>query len=413
MRQLPDRKTLTAQVDQLLLEQGRLDPLELLLALDLLPYEDYEAWRSGHRADLQAALLADPDDVATLLQLAASHASGQGMRANPLEHRGWGGNDRLLNLGANQRLSQACAETFAPAEGRRQLDLFHDSAGLLLENGLRDALAARRINDARDHIAGLMHHDPRHARLQGYLRLVQIVDDGADDADDDAQNRPPSRAFDAADRLAQLDAIERIAWDLLGHRARDFLTGLWARLAQQLGGIDYDPASPRLHASHAWLRAERWDAVRTAIEDEPDWREHPDLTALHAEAAWRRRDPATARQDWAWLCWEHPHHAERLLATTTLPDPRLREFWNAFEDLDEALDVEEFPAWLLINDSSAGAAVPPDQAPADERGTTYQLLHRLVSGDDNIERRRQLDEIHPTLLRLFLSSRATGQSVKR
>ena len=50
MSELPDRKALTTQVDRLLLQQGRLDPLELLLALELLPYEDYQAWRLGRRA---------------------------------------------------------------------------------------------------------------------------------------------------------------------------------------------------------------------------------------------------------------------------------------------------------------------------------------------------------------------------
>ncbi|MBK1617936.1 hypothetical protein CKO42_05600 [Lamprobacter modestohalophilus] len=416
MSTLPDRISLTAQVDRLLLEQGRLEPLELLLTLDLLAYEDYEAWRSGGRADLQGALLADPDEVAAVLQLAASHASGQGLQPSQMEYRGWGGHNSPLNLGANQRLIQACAEAFAPAEDRLQLDLFHDSTGLLIENGLRDALAARRIDDARDRVGELMRHDPRHASLQGYLRLIQAVDDGSDDDDNDAveanlanpEKPQPSGTFDAADRLAQLDALESTARDLLGHRARDFLTGLWAGLAEKLAGIDYNPASPRLHASHAWLRAERWDAVRSAIEQEPNWRWHPDLVVLHAEAAWRRRDPISARQDWAWLCWEHPHHAEPLLVAATLPDSRLCELWSTFEDMDTALEVEEFPAWLLLHDRSAAAAVPPDRAPDDERGALYSVLHRLVSGEGNIELRRQLDDMHPAMLRLFLASCQTG-----
>ncbi|MBK5938527.1 hypothetical protein CCR96_04485 [Halochromatium roseum] len=403
----------------MLLEQGRLEPLELLLALDLLAYEDYEAWRSGGRADLQGALLADPDEVVAILQLAASHASGQGLVPSPLEYRGWSGHNSRLNLGSNQRLIQACAEAFAPAEDRLQLDLFHDSTGLLIENSLRNALGARRIDDARDLIGELIRHDPRHAGLQGYLRLMQAVDDDIDDIDDgdndavqaDSAKLQPSGTLDAADRLAQLDALESTARDLLGHRARDFLTVLWAGLAEKLAGIDYNPASPRLHASHAWLRAQRWDAVRSAIEQEPNWRWHPDLVTLHAEAAWRRRDPVSARQDWAWLCWEHPHHVEPQLVAATLPDRHLCELWSRFEDMDTALEVEEFPAWLLLHDRSAAVAVPPDRAPDDERGALYSVLHRLVSGEDNIELRRQLDDMHPAMLRLFLASRQTSQTL--
>ena len=40
MTDLSGHQALTAQVDRLLLDQGRLDPLELLLGLALLSYED-------------------------------------------------------------------------------------------------------------------------------------------------------------------------------------------------------------------------------------------------------------------------------------------------------------------------------------------------------------------------------------
>ena len=60
MAKLLSDKDLGALVDRLLLEQGRLDPLELLLAADVLAYEDYEAWRMGQRPGIQSALRAAP-----------------------------------------------------------------------------------------------------------------------------------------------------------------------------------------------------------------------------------------------------------------------------------------------------------------------------------------------------------------
>jgi hypothetical protein len=146
------------------------------------------------------------------------------------------------------------------------------------------------------------------------------------------------------------------------------------------------------------------------------------LLALHAEAAWRRRDPSTAWRDWVWMCWEHPQRAERLLASPALPDAQLRQLWQAFEDLDldpasgsppnpakcrgEVLDTEDFPAWLLLHERSTAAAVPPEAAPDDERGAAYRILHRIISGDDSIALRRELDDVHPLLLRLFLARQA-------
>ena len=410
MTEMLDRKALTAQVDRLLLQQGRLDPLELLLALDLLSYEDYQDWRLGRRASLQDALSSQPAAIAALLEQAMAYARGQGLKPTPLKHRGWGGHDVVLHIGTNQALNQACASALEPAADRCQLDLFHDSHELLLETGIRDALARHRLADARDRLAELMHHNPRHGQLRGYLQLLQVADEGGQEDVDEA----------ASARLEVLDGIEPLARDLLGHQARDFLSALWAELAQRLARASFDPASPRLHASHAWSRAERWDAVRAAVEQEPLWRDQPFLLTLHAEAAWRRRDPATAQRDWAWMCWEHPHQAERLLNSPTFPDQQLQQLWQAFEDLDvdaalgsppgpaddrgEILETEDFPAWLLLHDLSSAAAMPPEAAPDDERGAGYRILHGIISGDDSIALRRELDDVHPLLLRLFLAS---------
>jgi hypothetical protein len=81
----------------------------------------------------------------------------------------------------------------------------------------------------------------------------------------------------------------------------------------------------------------------------------------------------------------------------------LGDLWNGFGDLDEALEIEDFPAWLLIRDPDGFAMVSPDCAPADERGDAFRVLHRMVAGGDAIELRRELGEVHPELLRMFLA----------
>jgi hypothetical protein len=106
-----------------------------------------------------------------------------------------------------------------------------------------------------------------------------------------------------------------------------------------------------------------------------------------------------------WLAWKHPLDAERVFASLDLPDHRLGALWDEFGDLDSALETEDFPAWLLLQAPGAAAAVPPDSAPADERGATYRLLYRLVGSEDDIDLRRELAENHPDLLRLYLARR--------
>ncbi|WP_089728754.1 hypothetical protein [Candidatus Thiosymbion oneisti] len=381
--------------DRLLLEQGWLDPLELLLAADLLAYEDYEAWRMGHKPTIQGLLRAAPTDVADLLEAVGAYAAEQGLVATPVEHRGWAGVDTPLRIGDQVRLVRACALVFAPPPDRPQPDLFQDGTVPLLEQEIQRALAERRIDRAREQVARLVRQDPHHRRLRGFLRLIQVIDD------------PDTMVL--GDRLRELLAIEPLARELLGHRDRDFLAPLWSDLAESLGGRVFEPGAPKLHASFAWARAGRWDAVCEAVEAERDWCGEPSLLLAHAEACWHRRNLeanlGAARADWMWLCWEHPLKAEQTFASSRFPDRRLAELWDRFGDLNPPLDTEDFPAWLLLQEPVTAVSLAPDSIPSDERGTAYRLLYRLVTGDDDIGLRRELSEIHPQLLRLFLAQR--------
>jgi len=292
--------------------------------------------------------------------------------------------------------------SYAPPEDRHQLDLFHDSRGLLLEEEIRNALAERRGAEvAREKVQLLMEHDPGHHAIRGFLRLIQASDEGNDSA--------------PTERLRELEAIEPLAQHLLAYRARDFLVFQWSVLAESLARVHFNPDLPRLHASYAWSRAERWGAVSKAVEAETDWRQHPFLLHTHAGAAWRRRNLATARQDWMELCWEWPDEFERAISSSSFPDALLVDLWTRYSDADPPLETEYFPGWLLMEDRGATAAVPPDRAPLDERGRVYRLIYRLVTGDDDIEVRKELAEIHPGLFRRFLSrqSAATPHRVVR
>lgn len=385
---LPERE-LRALVDRLLLEQGRLDPLELLLAADLLAYGDYQAWRMGSRADLQGALALDPTQAAELLERAAFYARGQRLAAVCLEHRAWGGGDACLRVGEHAGLVRACAFSYAPPAERPQLDLFHDNSALLLEREISQALAERRTDQAREQLGRLMRLEPRHRHLHGFLRLIQASDGGVH--------------LTPEDRRQELEVVEPLARALLGHRERDFLAPLWSALAESLAGQPFDPHEPRSHASLAWARAGRWDSVRASVEAEPDWLDQPVLVIAHAEACWRLRDLASARRGWAQLCWRHPEEAERAFAAKTFPDRRLAELWVAFGDLDETLATEDFPAWLLLAASEMAAVLPPETAPRGERGALFGLLHRLIDASEDIALRRELGERHPMLLRQFLA----------
>jgi hypothetical protein len=387
---LPAR-SLAVLVDRLILEQGRLDPLELLLACDCLSYADYEAWRLARVPDLQGVLRISPDEAADLLARAGTYAGAQGLVAGPLLHCAWGPTDRIIAVGSHEGLARACARVWAPPADRIQLDLFQDSQDQLLEQGVCDALTERRIDAAHVALTRLMALEPRHPRLRRYLRLMQSVEDLPDLA--------------PALRWRGLESMEPLARDLLGHRARDLLAPLWAALAQTLSGRPFDPDSPVLHAGHAWARAGRYAEARQALETEPELGHWPALLIAHAESCRRTGDLAAAHRDWAMLCWEHPLEAEQALAAKDLPDTRMHRLWVKFADADLDLTTGAFPAWLLIADPGTAAAVPPDLAPTGAAGDAYRLLHRLVGGEDDVALRKALAALQPGLLKLFLAGR--------
>ncbi len=384
------KQALDALVDRLILEQGRLDPLELLMACDFLSYADYESWRLGKIPDLERMLHVPSDEAAAVLVRAGLYAGAQRLVAEPLEHRAWGASERVIRIGAHAGLSGACARAFAPAADRMQLDLFQDSRDKLLEDSVRTALTERRIDDAHAALTRLMALDRRHPRLRRYLRLMQTVED--------------LPGLGVAERLRELESMESESRDLLGHRARDLLAPLWAALAECLAGDPFDPGSPRLHAGYAWARAGRFVEARRALESQPDWQRLPAILIAHADACRRTADPAAARQDWAMLCWRHPLDAERALGAKDLADTRLHRLWNQFGDMDLDLETNDFPAWLLLADPGMAAAVPPDLAPSDAAGSAYGLLHRMARGEDAIALRKALTEVRPGLLKVYLTT---------
>jgi hypothetical protein len=390
MTQPLSKHDLIALVDQLLLEQGRLDPLELLIACDLLAYADYEAWRLGLTAHLEGVLRVPANAASDLLAQASRYAGAQGLVAESLVHLAWGAAPRMLSIGQHTQLAQGCAHAYVRPANRIQLDLFQDNQFQILEDAVRAALAGRRIDAAHTALTRLMALDPKHAKLPRYLRLIQAVED------------LPSRT--PAERLPELEALEPEAQALLGHRARDLLAPLWVTLAEDLATHPFDPAAPRLHASAAWARAGRFAQARQALEADPDWQRRPHHRIDHARACRRTGDLAAACRDWAVLCWEHPAEAARTLSAAELPDPRMSQFWRQFNDTDLDLTTSLFPAWLLIADPGTAAAVPPELAPADPAGDAYRALHHLVTGDDpGIHQRKVLAARSPELLKLYLA----------
>jgi hypothetical protein len=380
-------------VDRLILETGRLDPVALLVAAGLVAHEDEASWRAGHRTDLQGVIKGAPDGVSDLLEQAARYAIRQGLVATRTTWPAFGGAPATPRVGADPRLSAACALVYVPSPDRCQLDLFQESPRTLIEAAIREALISGRAEEARAEIGRLTAHGPSPRRVQGFLQLTAALEDA-----------PPLRhGRSGAARARELDEIASVAEEFLGARARDFMRALWVSLAEALAGQTFSPRDPEAHAAFAWIRAGRWASARGAIEADPEWRTHPALVCLHAEACWSLEDWTDARRDWLSLCHTDPEEAERIFAAPAFADRHLAGLWDEFGDLPGDLQTEDFPVWLMIRDPHACGVLPDEALPDDDRADAYRLLRRMARGEDGIESRQRLGELNPTLLRLYLS----------
>ena len=326
------------QVDQLLLEQGEYQPLELLLQEGRLLYADYEAWRNGELDTLDEALFGDREHIQQQLMQAEACLQQRGWQAETISYPGWGSKhtaSRPLRFSASNKLDLCFHRRYRKPQDQPQMDLFTDAPATCLVNGITHALINRNTAEARRLLERLTDTAPDHVRLGELERLVEAAE---------ALNTPVN---DAAAELQNLqESLAPLAESLLGKDSRNLLIPLWQRLSAALQDQPYQASQPELHLSYTAAQAMDWEAVRQAVEQEPRWQAEPSLLLRHALACEQLHLQSAALLSWFKLCWQFP---EQYDALETSSNHELRQQWIAFQDLEPELPFSSFPAWLLLD----------------------------------------------------------------
>ena len=380
------------RVDQLLLEQGEYHPVEYLLLDGRLMYSDYEAWRGGECERLDELLFGDPEEIAAELGEAARYARALGLVPTRISYAPWGG-EGVLATSRSDTLAMRLEQVYERPGDRPQMDLFMDSPGTSLANGVVLALGRRDVEEAGRCLEKLYQADPGNARLGGLERLVGAA---------------RSQGAPLADPVAELVRLEEellpLAEELLASASRHFMNPLWRRLHEGLRGRSFEPERPELHASHTAMRMLGWDEAIAAVESEIDWRRQSTLLRRHLLASERLRRPAQAALDLFELCWDFPEEAAAALRQGVL---NLARPWELFAELDPELEVPTFPAWLLIIRPGMVNWLPGPEAFQPE---SYRLVYALQAGQagpsglqgDVVQRRARLKELDPVLFHHFI-----------
>jgi len=391
-------KNVRQTTDQLLLEQGVYIPLELLLAEGRLLYADYEAWRTGEGEFLDACLFGDPEQSRTFLEQGAAYASELGLKAEVFSYSKWGGSDgEKLHFSPDSVFNRLFHTRYRKPAEVPQLDLFMDTTGTTLVNGVTETLRERNYPEARRLLERLFDADPGNRRI-GDLELLVSAMEGLH--------------LPVEDASAELDYLEQelvpLAGDNLGSGSRDYLAPFWQRLINVLQNEAFDPDHPNLHASYPAIQMEAWNQVQRSIESEVKWSEEPLLLRRYARASGRLQQIGLAASCWFRLCWHFPNQADAIGREAEF---NWRNCWQRFMGLEPELDSKDFPAWSLLEQSgffpgvAETAGMTDVEAPEDFLVTAglVKAGAAAIPAVDLIEQRRRLMDLNPNLFAHYLT----------
>ena len=390
-------------LDQLVLETGVYSPVELLLAMNQLSYDDYLAWRRGELGDLDAVLIDGLAERRTLLELARAYSETLGLTDRRIVYEGWGKHaGRRLAASSEKTLDELLHTHYGRESQDGQLDIFLDSAEVVATNVLVEALRARSPDNARRALARLAKVAPEHRYRASAAALIQAL-----------ELPVPQDHAEALERCGTL--IEEwlpAASKLLAGSARDFLRPLWRDIGSALDAAQFDPHRPDRHASWAYRNGLDWDNVKRSVRAVQGWARVPVLLGLLAEAEWRLHDRLSAVRRWFEICRVAPRHFKELIESPDFPDLPLRRAWRSADeqDLEPEILVEWFPAWVLLQEPGFARALAPSGDP-DGPGRAFDLAMALLTTNaQDVGVRGELKAIHPALFANFMAdARLTGE----
>jgi hypothetical protein len=270
-------------------------------------------------------------------------------------------------------------------------------------------LLARDSDAASDRLAILRREHPGHPDLPALTLLTDTL-----------RPSPPLPAGHATLTVA-VEEINRTVVPstqrLFGRDAGNFLGPLWRALTAAATGMAFDERYPRAHASWLCQQFEDWPAVRAAVEAERDWATRPLLRYRLGLALHHLGDREAAIKRWLPLCWLDPALFARY--APTLPNPTVREAWDAFEHagpFDEPPGgtthaAAWFPAWLLVRHRRLADLFEPSAVP--DAGTSAEAFRALLAlaplerqglSAELIAQRRALQRLSPELFAYYMET---------
>jgi len=206
----------------------------------------------------------------------------------------------------------------------------------------------------------------------------------------------------------EIECIENtlapIARKVFGKNAEKFLSPMWKRLSDFFNGKVFDPKMPKMHKSFTDAQAGDWQGTKESIEHGKDWKSQPELLLRWAIACHHSCKKQDASNGWCELFWRFPSDAAQAMNAVKIPDPTLVSLWKKFEDFDDEMNAQDFPAFIMIHKRSWFGRLEEinlDHCP-DSTASSFSLVRRLVSNPESIEVKKELKHANEKLFHAIL-----------
>ncbi|MCP5016582.1 MAG: hypothetical protein GY938_15165 [Ketobacter sp.] len=383
-------------IDNFLGIQGRFCLIDWLLADNFLSYTDYEAWRYGNIKYLDEVIQCEPQELQGLLNDTDKYCRELALVAESRDYFSWHSHHPdLLIASQHEQFHLRLLQHWQRTQDLPQLDLFMDNSAQIAESELLEIISSRRFETAQlqlDHLAEL---NPESSHLGKYQDLINYGLHLSSNPEINSQTLP-------VEIQGLKHEVAPLAHETLGQAARDYLAFAWRYMSRNMQGLAFDPALPEQHVTSALLQIPDHAAVVESIENEPGAYQQPQLLERLAQSYERIHQQEKTLIIFCLLVERDIDYAE--MALHRCQSQQLQTLWQDFQEYNEKLSVEFFPAFVLLMRPGLLHLLPgyPDlQHPASQ--ATQELLRCHQNSKDEIPARQALQTISPTLLKIYLA----------
>lgn len=398
-------KDLIHEVDQLIMDTGSYQAVELLLRFGLLAYAEYEQWRMGKIRYLSDLLSVQKDTIIPLLDEAGLYVKSLKMKPEAVIMQQWEQNENQEHLKFcpdNSIFTEYLSRQYFRKNDDDQMDLFFDNQSLVIVRELKLALISRNIRIASQKFQALYDIEAKHEMVIPAKKLL----DALINALEEEQVTEPVHEMHYL-----LNELSPLAKKALAGQERDYMSLFWRRLARYIDDSLYNEFGKKeqegIHTSFCYQQIPDWQAVMNSIEQTPDGLLLPELLVRYAIALRKTGQQEQYNQTICQYFWQFSKasHDASVFVNSIVEDPGLKKIWNDFQDLelDKQWGRQHFPCWLLIQTPGISHHIISDKQTPDE----FKILHKLIlteikENQQSIQLRKQLKESHAGMLESYL-----------